>query len=88
MLRFPGGPMTGTVGGEAGATEEITAFANAMIFDGVSAELREGCVRVAAGVIVEVGGGPGPGDRVIDCRGRTVVPGLIDAHFHAYGARL
>ena len=69
-------------------TEETTAFANARIFDGTSAELREGCVRVAAGTIVEVGEGPEPGDRVIDCRGRTIVPGLIDAHFHAYGVRL
>ena len=81
MLRFPRR-------GEAGVTGETTAFADARIFDGVSAELREGCVRVAAGTIVEVAGGPGPGDRIIDCRGRTVVPGLIDAHFHAYGARL
>ena len=80
--------MTGAVGGEAGVTAEITAFANARIFDGSSAELREGCVRVASGTIVEVGGGPDPGDRVIDCRGRAVVPGLIDAHFHAYGASL
>ena len=40
--------MTGTFGGEAGATEETTAFANAMIFDGSSAELQEGCVRVAS----------------------------------------
>jgi cytosine/adenosine deaminase-related metal-dependent hydrolase len=56
--------------------------------DGTSAELREGCVRVAAGTIAEVGEGPEPGDRVIDCRGRTIVPGLIDAHFHAYGASL
>ena len=45
-------------------TEETTAFANAMIFDGVSAGLREGCVRVAAGTIVEVGEGPEAGDRV------------------------
>ena len=67
---------------------ETTAFANARIFDGTSAELREGCVRVAAGTIAEVAEGPGPGDRIVDCRGRTVVPGLIDAHFHAYGARL
>jgi hypothetical protein len=37
--------------------EETTAFANAMVFDGSSAELREGCVRVAAGTIAEVGGG-------------------------------
>jgi hypothetical protein len=32
-------------------TEETTAFANARIFDGMSAEQREGCVRVAAGTI-------------------------------------
>ena len=69
-------------------TGESTAFANAMIFDGSSAGLRDGCVRVAAGTIVEVSEGPEAGDRVIDCRGRTVVPGLIDAHFHAYGASL
>jgi hypothetical protein len=50
-------------------TEETTAFANAMIFDGVSDELREGCVRVTAGVIAEVANNPEPGDRVIDCRG-------------------
>src|SRR6185295_703446 len=88
VLWVPWCPMTGAVGGEAGVTAEITAFANARIFDGSSAELREGCVRVASGTIVEVGGGPDPGDRVIDCRGRAVVPGLIDAHFHAYGASL
>ena len=69
-------------------TEETTAFANGMIFDGVSDELREGCIRVTAGTIVEVGENPGAGDRVIDCRGRTIVPGLIDAHLHAYGSRL
>jgi hypothetical protein len=40
-------------------TEETTAFANAMIFDGVSNELREGCVRVAAGTIVKVSEGAG-----------------------------
>jgi len=31
-------------------SEETTAFANAMVFDGTSDELREGCVRVAADV--------------------------------------
>ena len=81
MLRFPRR-------GKVGVTEETAAFANARIFDGVSAELREGCVRVAAGTIVEVGEEPEPGDRVIDCRGRTIIPGLIDAHFHAYAAGL
>ena len=39
-------------------TEQTTAFANARIFDGTSAELREGCIRVAAGTIAEVAEGP------------------------------
>ena len=82
MLRLPGSR------GEVSVTGETTAFANAMIFDGVSAELREGCVRVTAGTITEISEGPEPGDRVIDCHGRVVVPGLIDAHLHAYGSRL
>ena len=47
--------------GEVGVTEETTAFANARIFDGTSAELREGCVRVAAGTIAEVARGPRAG---------------------------
>jgi imidazolonepropionase-like amidohydrolase len=64
------------------------AFANALIFDGVSAALSEGCVRVVAGTIVAVTARPEPADRVLDCRGRTIVPGLIDAHFHAYGSSL
>src|SRR5438034_1306704 len=58
MLRF-------SRGGEVGVTEETTAFADAMIFDGSSAELRDGCVRVAAGTIAEVAegtGGGAPGD--------------------------
>src|SRR5262249_54196999 len=59
-----------------------------MIFDGSSAEVREGCVRVVAGTIVEVSGGPEPGDRVIDCRGSTVVPGRTDAPSRAAGPRL
>lgn len=36
---------------------------------GMSAELREGCVLVAAGTIAEVAEGPEPGDRIVDCRG-------------------
>jgi imidazolonepropionase-like amidohydrolase len=65
---------------------------NAVVFDGVSAELVEGGVRIAGGRIVAVGdvapdSGPDSGP-VLDVRGGTVVPGLIDAHFHAYGISL
>jgi imidazolonepropionase-like amidohydrolase len=64
------------------------SIVNALIFDGTSADLAEGCVRVADGLIAEVGGRPGAADIVIDARGGTVIPGLIDAHFHAYGVNL
>lgn len=61
---------------------------NATIFDGVSDELVEGSVHVVDGRIAAVGGTSEPADRVIDARGRTVLPGLIDAHCHAYGIDL
>ncbi|HZC41117.1 MAG TPA: amidohydrolase family protein, partial [Streptosporangiaceae bacterium] len=61
---------------------------NALIFDGESADLAEGPVRAEGGVIAETGPGVRPAGQVIDARGGTVVPGLIDAHFHAYAAHL
>lgn len=64
------------------------AITNGLIFNGESESLTQDCIRVAGGQIVELGGRPQPGDRVIDARGRTVVPGLIDAHVHAYGVSL
>ncbi|HEY3714260.1 MAG TPA: amidohydrolase family protein [Jatrophihabitantaceae bacterium] len=64
------------------------SIVNGLVFDGVSSELTEGPVHVADGRIVAVGGAPQPAERVLDARGRTVLPGLIDAHCHAYGIDL
>jgi imidazolonepropionase-like amidohydrolase len=61
---------------------------NAVIFDGESPQLSEGTIRVDGGAIVEIGGSSSAADRVLDARGGTVVPGLIDAHFHAYATLL
>jgi imidazolonepropionase-like amidohydrolase len=61
---------------------------NAGVFDGVSGALTDGPVHVADGRIVSVGGAPQQADQVIDARGGTVLPGLIDAHCHAYGISL
>ena len=57
---------------------------NALVFDGHSPELREGEVLVEGERIREVGKGlTASGARAIDLKGRTLMPGLIDAHFHA-----
>jgi imidazolonepropionase-like amidohydrolase len=71
--------------GQHGGSLTIT---NAAVFDGVSGELTDGPVHVAGGTVVAVGGAAPAADRVIDAGGGTVVPGLIDAHFHAYGTSL
>ncbi|ALG09462.1 metal-dependent hydrolase family protein [Kibdelosporangium phytohabitans] len=65
------------------------SIVNAQVFDGESDELHPGTVYVADGRIAEVGpDAPSTADRVIDAKGGTVLPGLIDAHFHAYGISL
>lgn len=60
---------------------------NVRIFDGVSEQLITGkSVFVAEGRITEVTDRPATPDdgRVIDCAGGVLMPGLIDAHVHAY----
>jgi imidazolonepropionase-like amidohydrolase len=64
---------------------------NCLLFDGLSAELQDGAeVIVRDGVIQEINqrSTRAVDARVIDVEGRFVMPGLIDAHFHAYGADL
>jgi imidazolonepropionase-like amidohydrolase len=60
---------------------------NARIFTG-TADLSEGALHVVDGRIAEVGGPPQRADRTIDAAGGVVLPGLIDAHLHAYGIAL
>lgn len=69
------------------ATGTLTVT-NALVFDGTSDDLTEADVTVVDGVIAEVGPGLAPVGRVLDAKGRTVVPGLIDAHFHAYSTAM
>lgn len=63
------------------------SIVNAMVFDGESGDLLDGPVHIENGRIVDIGG-TFTADRVHDARGGTVLPGLIDAHFHAYGISL
>ena len=64
-------------------------FKNARVFDGSTAECDEGMfVLVADGRIQEVSQSPLPAPRAqaIDAAGRTLMPGLIDAHVHAFAS--
>ncbi len=59
---------------------------NARLLDVRAGVLREGSLRVAEGRIAEVSDAAIPhagGVREIDLAGRTLMPGLIDAHVHA-----
>jgi imidazolonepropionase-like amidohydrolase len=63
----------------------MIAFTNVRIFDGHSADLVPGTVVIDGGTIASVGAAPPPaGAEVVDGGGRTLMPGLIDAHIHAY----
>jgi imidazolonepropionase-like amidohydrolase len=66
-------------------------FRNARVFDGDSEVLREGFdVQVADGLIRRIAPrleANEPVD-VVDCTGRVLMPGLIDAHVHVYAAGL
>ena len=66
-------------------------FNNCRIFDGAEAGLGEGmAVLVEAGRIKEISERPisASGARMIEAAGRTLMPGLIDAHYHALLADL
>ena len=69
------------------AESDLTVI-NAAILDGLGNDPVEGAIRIEGGRIVEVGPGVAPGDRVIDARGASVLPGLIDAHCHAFATYL
>lgn len=65
----------------------ITVLGNARVFDGMSAELTDGVNIVVEGERIREISRQIPtfkDARIIDCGGRFVMPGLIDAHFHAY----
>jgi imidazolonepropionase-like amidohydrolase len=65
----------------------MIVFTNADIFDGSSKDLlRDKSVVVADGKIKDVSDAPieDPNATVIDCGGRVLMPGMIDAHIHAY----
>jgi imidazolonepropionase-like amidohydrolase len=67
-------------------------FTNFRLFDGKSGTLREGLRLLVVGNRIEAvadGNPAAPNDaQVIDCGGRILMPGLIDAHWHSMFAAL
>jgi imidazolonepropionase-like amidohydrolase len=67
----------------------LVLYRNGKLFDGLAAETRDGLeVLVEDTRIKEVSDTPisAATARVVDLGGRTLMPGLIDAHFHAVAA--
>ncbi|WP_108662931.1 metal-dependent hydrolase family protein [Acuticoccus kandeliae] len=67
------------------AAADATLITGAAIFDGVSPDLIVGQdVLVEDGMIAAIGEGldAPEGARIIDAAGRTMIPGLIDVHWH------
>ena len=65
-----------------------TLFRNARLFDGLADTLADGVdILVEDGKFKEIADRPigSAAARVVDCTGFTLMPGLIDAHIHAYG---
>jgi imidazolonepropionase-like amidohydrolase len=79
-------PVTAQPVTEAAVTE--TLFRNVRIFDGQSARLSAPTdVLVRGNVIAAIGTSTaGPGARIIDGGGRTLMPCLIDNHWHSASA--
>lgn len=67
-------------------------LSNFRLFDGTSPSLREGLRLLVEGGRIRAlaAGNPAPpeGAQTIDCGGRTLMPGLIDAHWHSIFAAL
>ena len=78
-------PSTGVQAAPSGPTPPIV-FGNFLLFDGKSGVLRGGLrLLVEGNRIKQIATGdvtPPEGARMIDCGGRVIMPGLIDAHWH------
>lgn len=74
-------------GASARAQETPVAFVNARIVPIAGPEVERGAVVVHKGKIVAVGVNVAPpaDAQVVDCAGKTIMPGLVDTHSHVGG---
>ncbi|MCX2743838.1 amidohydrolase family protein [Mangrovivirga sp. M17] len=70
--------------------QSVTLITNARIFDGVNEKLIEGDILIENNLIKEISSSiKAPKDPIIiDADGKTVIPGLIDMHWHMALAEL
>jgi N-acyl-D-amino-acid deacylase len=61
---------------------DTTLLRGGSIVDGTGAQARPGNVFLRGGRIEALGETPAEADTVIDCEGKVVAPGFIDAHSH------
>ena len=71
-----------------GSAQTTLLFKGARVFDGEKV-IESSDVLVERGLIARVGKGiTAPGAQIIDAKGKTLLPGLIDAHTHTFGSAL
>lgn len=78
-------------GAKAARPSPPTVFTDFQLFDGKSSNLRSGVSLLVSDGRIRLGGGSQgspEGARLIDCGGRVLMPGLIDAHWHTMFAGL
>jgi dihydroorotase len=64
---------------------DSTLVRNGQVYDGTGGEAQRVDVRIAKGVIQEVGPDlPSQGETIVDATGLLVCPGLIDLHVHVF----
>lgn len=74
---------------QAPATPATTAIHNVRLFDGTAVVENATVVFDERGIVSTCVGCPAPtGVRTIDAAGKTLLPGLIDAHTHTFGDAL
>ena len=61
---------------------DSTLLRGGLIVDGTGAPAREGDLLLRDGRIEAIGETPGDGASLIDCSGKVIAPGFIDAHSH------
>jgi imidazolonepropionase-like amidohydrolase len=75
-----------TLSAFAAAQQEVTAYTNATILPGGKPAMTNATMVVSGGKVIALGGSDlkvPDGAKVVDCKGKTITPGLIDASFQS-----